>query len=156
MGLTYDATKLRRQGASLSQREKAFKRYLLRDMEKLATLMQRLARAMAPIETGSLEKSIYARVMNNFSEVRIEMSVSGARQRDGYPGVTVGQYAEYMNNDFYRLGKLSRMKSVTNPPVEGINARVGRLYMERAIELGESRFKEIVTEAARKAGFTRG
>ena len=71
MGLSYDASKLRRQANSLDQRQKAFKRYLLRDMEKVAKVMERLARAMAPIETGSLEKAIYARVINNFSEVKV-------------------------------------------------------------------------------------
>ena len=156
MGLSYDASKLRRQANSLDQRQKAFKRYLLRDMEKVAKVMERLARAMAPIETGSLEKAIYARVINNFSEVKVELYVSGAKSREGHPGVTVGQYADYMHNDHYRLGRLSRMKSVTNPPIEGMRARVGRLYMERAIEMGEKRFREAVTEAARKAGFTRG
>jgi hypothetical protein len=156
MGLSFDSAKLRRQANTLSQRQKAFKRYLLRDMEKLAKVMERLARAMAPMESGSLEKAIYAKVENSFSEVKIQLYVSGAKQRIGHPGVTVGDYADYINNGHYKLGKLSRMKSVTNPPIDGMQARVGRLFMERAIEMGHKNFGNIVLEAACKAGFTGG
>lgn len=63
MGLKYDAHQFKRAGARLNNSQKAFKRYLIRDMEKLARLVERLARAMAPLETGSLESAIFARVV---------------------------------------------------------------------------------------------
>ena len=54
MGLKYDAHQFKRAGNRLNNSQKAFKRYLIRDMEKLARLVARLSRAMAPLETGSL------------------------------------------------------------------------------------------------------
>ncbi|WP_112160958.1 hypothetical protein, partial [Klebsiella pneumoniae] len=114
MGLKYDAHQFKRAGARLNNSQKAFKRYLIRDMEKLARLVERLARAMAPLETGSLESAIFARVVKEgYAGLRIELSVSGAKQREGHPGVEVGDYAKYMELGKYRLGYLSRMKNVT-------------------------------------------
>ncbi|EPG3137683.1 hypothetical protein RFE72_005098, partial [Klebsiella pneumoniae] len=126
MGLKYDAHQFKRAGARLNNSQKAFKRYLIRDMEKLARLVERLARAMAPLETGSLESAIFARVVKEgYAGLRIELSVSGAKQREGHPGVEVGDYAKYMELGKYRLGYLSRMKNVTNPPVAGVKPKVG-------------------------------
>ncbi|HBL9039996.1 TPA: hypothetical protein LTW86_004885, partial [Enterobacter hormaechei] len=56
----------------------------------------------------------------------------------------------------YRLGYLSRMKSVTNPPVAGVQPRVGPFFLERAALISEKRFSQSIADAARKAGFTRG
>ncbi|MDD8683465.1 hypothetical protein LAX17_23030, partial [Escherichia coli] len=56
----------------------------------------------------------------------------------------------------YRLGYISRMKNVTNPPIAGVNPRVGPHFLERAVEISERQFSEAILEAARKAGFTRG
>ena len=47
MGLKYDAHQFKRAGNRLNNSQKAFKRYLIRDMEKLARLVERLSRAMA-------------------------------------------------------------------------------------------------------------
>ncbi len=111
MGLKYDAHQFKRAGNRLNNSQKAFKRYLIRDMEKLARLVERLSRAMAPLETGSLETAIFARVIKEgYSGLRIELSVSGAKPRQGHPGVEVGDYAKYMELGKYRLGYLSRMK----------------------------------------------
>lgn len=157
MGLKYDAHQFKRAGDRLNNSQKAFKRYLIRDMEKLARLVERLARAMAPLETGSLESAIFARVVKEgYTGLRIELSVSGAKPREGHPGVEVGDYAEYMELGKYRLGYLSRMKSGTNPPVAGVKPRVGPLFLERAVQISEKQFTQTIAEAARKAGFTRG
>lgn len=93
MGLKYDAHQFKRAGNRLNNSQKAFKRYLIRDMEKLARLVERLSRAMAPLETGSLETAIFARVIKEgYSGLRIKLSVSGAKPRQGHPGVEVGDY----------------------------------------------------------------
>ncbi len=113
MGLKYDAHQFKRAGNRLNNSQKAFKRYLIRDMEKLARLVERLSRAMAPLETGSLETAIFARVIKEgYSGLRIELSVSGAKPRQGHPGVEVGDYAKYMELGKYRLGYLSRIEVV--------------------------------------------
>lgn len=157
MGLKYDAHQFKRAGNRLNNSQKAFKRYLIRDMEKLARLVERLSRAMAPLETGSLETAIFARVIKEgYSGLRIELSVSGAKPRQGHPGVEVGDYAKYMELGKYRLGYLSRMKNVTNPPIASVKPRVGPHFLERAVEISEKQFSEAILEAARKAGFTRG
>ncbi len=157
MGLKYDAHQFKRAGNRLNNSQKAFKRYLIRDMEKLARLVERLSRAMAPLETGSLETAIFAGVIKEgYSGLRIELSVSGAKPRQGHPGVEVGDYAKYMELGKYRLGYLSRMKNVTNPPIAGVKPRVGPHFLERAVEISEKQFSEAILEAARKAGFTRG
>lgn len=86
MGLKYDSHQFKRAGDRLNNSQKAFKRYLIRDMEKLARLVERLARAMAPLETGSLESAIFARVVKEgYTGLRIELSVSGAKPREGNP-----------------------------------------------------------------------
>ena len=91
MGLKYDAHQFKRAGARLNNSQKAFKRYLIRDMEKLARLVERLARAMAPLETGSLESAIFARVVKEgYAGLRIEISVSGAKQREGIKALRWG------------------------------------------------------------------
>lgn len=113
MGLKYDAHQFKRAGDRLNNSQKAFKRYLIRDMEKLARLVERLARAMAPLETGSLESAIFARVVKEgYTGLRIELSVSGAKPREGNPGVEVGDYAEYMELGKYRLGYLHKVRRV--------------------------------------------
>ncbi|EMA2752291.1 hypothetical protein U2H75_003025 [Escherichia coli] len=157
MGLKFDAHQLKRAGSRLDNRQKAFKRYLIQDMGKQARFVERLGRAMAPLETGALETAIFARVVKEgYSGLRIELSVSGAKPRQGHPGVEVGDYAKYMEFDEYRLGYLSRMKSVTNPPISGIKPRVGPHFLERSAEISERRFSESILEAARKSGFKRG
>ncbi|HBZ3515731.1 TPA: hypothetical protein MHK87_29040, partial [Klebsiella pneumoniae] len=78
------------------------------------------------------------------------------KQREGHPGVEVGDYAKYMELGKYRLGYLSRMKNVTNPPVAGVKPKVGPYFLERASQISEKQFSQTIMEAARKAGFTRG
>lgn len=41
----------------------------------------------------------------------------------------------------YRLGYLSRMKNVTNPPVAGVKPKVGPYFLERATQISESNFR---------------
>lgn len=157
MGLSYDTQQFKRAGDRLNNSQKAFKRYLIADMDKLARLIERLARAMAPFETGSLESAIYARVVKEgYSGLRIELSVSESKARTGHPGVEVGDYAKYMELGKYRLGYLSRMKSVTNPQLAGVKPRVGLNFLKRAVEISEKQFSQTITQAASKAGFTRG
>ncbi|HFP9309442.1 TPA: hypothetical protein ACJI3N_005359 [Raoultella planticola] len=155
MGLSINTLNLKRVRDRLTNSEKAFKRYLLQDMTRLAKKLERFARAMAPFETGSLEHAIYARVKNdNSANLSIELSVSGATPRKGYPNVTVGDYAQYMIDQYYGLGPGSIRKQETSS-VDGIRVQVGRRYLERAVERIRKEFPSVIQNAARKAGFTR-
>lgn len=95
MGLKYDAHHFKRAGDRLNNSQKAFKRYLIRDMEKLARLVERLARAMAPLETGSLESAIFARVV-----------------KEGYTGCVLSyRYLEPNHAKVIRALRLAIMRS---------------------------------------------
>lgn len=113
MGLEYNVGKLGRLADRLTNSQKAYKRSLINDMTKLAVTAQRLARAPAPYETGSLENSIYARVnRSDLASLSIELVVMKDRDRVGslnggrrYTGdAKVGDYAEYMESGRYSLG----------------------------------------------------
>ncbi|HHL3485089.1 TPA: hypothetical protein ACQ53E_004892, partial [Klebsiella pneumoniae] len=63
MGLNINTLNLKKAQSRLSNSQKAYKRVLVSEMAKLANVAQRMARAMAPMETGSLESAIFARVV---------------------------------------------------------------------------------------------
>lgn len=58
MGLNINTLNLKKAQSRLSNSQKAYKRVLVSEMAKLANVAQRMARAMAPMETGSLESAI--------------------------------------------------------------------------------------------------
>jgi len=161
MGLSYDVGKLRRMGDTLTQRQKAYKRYLIADMEKLAFTSQRLARALAPVETGSLENAISAHLnRSNYSELSITLSVSSSAVRSGIlnngrryrGGENVSRYAEILENARFNLGPGSIRKQSRN----SLSQKVGWRFMDRTLEKMRKEMQEIVRNSALKAGFGRG
>ena len=155
MGLKYDAHPVQTCGNRLNNSQKAFKRYLIRDMEKLA----RLVGASQPIQWPHWKPDLWRQpslpvIKEGYSGLRIELSVSGAKTTSGHPGVEVGDYTKYMELGKYRLGYLSRMKNVTNPPIAGVKPVLGH-FLERAVEISEKQFSEAILEAARKTGILR-
>lgn len=162
MGLNINTLNLKKAQSRLSNSQKAYKRVLVSEMAKLAKVAQRMARAMAPIETGSLENAIFARVVKQgYDSLHIELKVDESRPRESNgsvyvkPGTTVGDYALYMEKNKYKLQAGSVLKQMTQSSVDGRRVNVGRRYMERAVEYIRKRFPEIVEDSARKAGFVR-
>lgn len=162
MGLNINTLNLKKAQSRLSNSQKAYKRVLVSEMAKLANVAQRMARAMAPMETGSLESAIFARVVKTgYDSLHIEMKVDESRPRQSNgavkvkPGTTVGDYALYMEKHKYSLGAGSILKQMTQGSVDNRRVNVGRRYMERAVEYIRKRFPEIVEDSARKAGFIR-
>ena len=162
MGLSINTLNLKKAQSRLSNSQKAYKRVLISEMAKLAKVAQRMARAMAPMETGSLEGAIFARVVKQgYDSLNIELGVDGSKPRVSSglvrvrPGTTVGDYALYMESDKYSLQARSVLKQMSQIPVEGRRVIVGRRYMERAVEFIRKRFPEIVEDSAKKAGFVR-
>ncbi|HHT4259127.1 TPA: hypothetical protein ACTYZB_004794 [Klebsiella variicola] len=162
MGLNINTLNLKKAQSRLSNSQKAYKRVLVSEMAKLAKVAQRMARAMAPMETGSLENAIFARVVKNgYDSLHIELKVDGSRPRESVsgvyvrPGTTVGDYALYMEKNKYNLQARSVVKQMLQGPVEGRRVNVGRRYIERAVEYIRKQFPEIVENSAKKAGFAR-
>lgn len=155
MGLEFNALQLKRAKDRLDNRQKAFKRYLIADMNKLANLVQRLARAMAPFDTGSLESSIYAKVnRDRYDRLFIELKVSESTPYSGKRhGVYVGDYAKYMHENHYRLGPRSRLKQMRHTVIDNKQIIIGRLFMERAVEHVNKKMPQLIRDAAAKAGF---
>ena len=160
MGLEYNVGKLGRLADRLTNSQKAYKRSLINDMTKLAVTAQRLARALAPYETGSLENSIYARVnRSDLASLSIELVVMKDRDRVGslnggrrYTGdAKVGDYAEYMESGRYSLGARSRLKQGGS----ALSRKVGRRFMDRTAEFIRNEMRRIIADSAQKAGFGR-
>lgn len=160
MGLTFNSGKLTRMANRLTQSQKAYKRYLIQDMEKLAVQAQKLARALAPYETGTLQNSIFAQVLkDDFTALSIQLYVSENTVRSGllnngrpYLGsAVVGNYAQFMETQRYKLGKKSRAKQAAS----ALSQRVGRRYMDRAVELIRKGMNESMVESAQRAGFVK-
>lgn len=153
MALSINTASFTRAQARLSQSQRGYKRRLLRDMEEMGKLIERYARAMAPYETGSLERAIYYKLnRNDYSKVSISLYISGSRVRakvgNSKRNVTVGDYAEYMISGAYALGPGSLIKQ------QSVDVLVGNKFLERGARRGWWRFEEKLIESARLSGFS--
>ncbi|KLN95664.1 hypothetical protein VK86_14225 [Moellerella wisconsensis] len=162
MGISVNIGSFKRAQERLTHSQNALKRNLLNELRAMAKTMERYARAMSPRETGSLEKSIHARVVNSKNEVHVELSVSGAAPRQGTNNrggavrrALVGRYAGYMHDNQYRLGAMSREKQRQNYAA-GVKVKVGKGFVERAGNTVWKRYRDNLKEVGVKAGFGKG
>ncbi|MDC9582348.1 HK97 gp10 family phage protein [Xenorhabdus sp. PR6a] len=162
MGISVDIGSFKRAQEKLTHSQNALKRNLLNELRKMAAEMQKYARAMTPRETGSLESSIFAHVVNSKNEVHVNLYVSENKMRSGIGNnkrpvrrVPVGVYAGYMNSSQYRLGVKSRLKQVENYG-SGMKVKVGKDYIERAGNTVWKRRRDDLKDAGIRAGFGRG
>ncbi|MGJ0628983.1 hypothetical protein [Xenorhabdus bovienii] len=162
MGLSVNIGSFKRAQERLTHSQNALKRNLLNELRKMAHTMEKYSRAMSPRETGSLERSIFARVVNSKNETHVNLYVSEntMRERSNNKGksvrrVPVGRYAGYMHDGQYRLGRLSRQKQLQNYAVS-MRVKVGTGFIERAGNVVWKRYRDDLKEAGMRAGFGRG
>nr|WP_181374648.1 hypothetical protein [Pectobacterium carotovorum]AKG47472.1 hypothetical protein pA_00032 [Pectobacterium carotovorum] len=162
MGLSVNIGSFKRAQERLTHSQNALKRNLLNEMRKMASEMQKYARAMSPRDSGSLEKSIYAKVENSKNEVHVNLFVSEYTPRRGFnyrgkmvKGVIVGSYAGYMHDSQYRLGVRSREKQRLNYGM-GMKVKVGRGFIERSGNTVWKRRRDGLKDVGIRAGFGKG
>jgi len=109
---------------------------------KRALEIRNMARKMAPIDDGDLEKAIKTRGTDGgrersdtgqFLKTRIEVYIDGDVPVEDRPGKTVGDYAYTIHEHvapagFMKLGPKSELKQATQSVV------VGGAFMDRAVE----------------------
>lgn len=104
----------------------------LKALEEGGKDIRDLARKMAPVDEGNLEKAIKVtplkRVGINGRNI-IQVYIDESEDIPGRPGKTVGDYSEFTHEGVYKLGEKSEAKQNSNGGI-----KVGRKYLEYAAE----------------------
>ena len=122
-----------------------------RVMRDEAKKIQEIARMMAPVEDGNLEKSIKVREKkgaNNRITFMVWADGSTYAPKIGKNGETpayVGDYLAFIHESVYNLGPLSRAKQSTVP------YRVGRKFLERAFIERQGKIAERLNDAVKRS-----
>jgi hypothetical protein len=111
-----------------------------RRMDREAEEIKKLSQSYAPVDEGDLEAAhhiIKERDDSNRKVIYIEVSGSG-------PNKSVDGYAERMHESVYNLGPKSLAK-------DGGSGKVGRKYLQRALEEREPHLNEGLAEEVKRS-----